>query len=197
MQRYEIEREIKRSDLHPIGRHLLMLLCMNLEKGTNTVPAAYAPSITNLTEGSGWRRRTVTRHLMQLERSGWLVIHRRPGRRSGYAIYPQMTSDSPSPEVGTVSPPTRDTQSPIHRDPIKDPTEIEIVTEEIHKRTGKTISVDTAARTRDFILARPRNSDTPQARAAYLRKTIAQDQDPSRFLPTPQPPRFTKEKGFT
>lgn len=195
MQRYEIEREIRDSDLHPIDRHILMLLCMNLDKGTNVVPARYAPSVTGLTEGSGWRRRTVTRHLMQLERAGWLVISRRPGRRNGYAICPQTTRDPRPLEVGTVNPPTRDSRSPIQDDPVKDP-EIAIVIEEIHKRTGKTISPATAARTRDFILARPRRSDTPAARAAYLRQTIAQDQDPSRFLPTPTPPRFTKERGF-
>ena len=195
MQRYEIEREIKDSDLHPIDRHLLLLLCMSLDRGSNVVPAKYAPSLTGLTDGSGWRRRTVTRHLKSLERSGWLLIHRRPGRRSSYTIIPQTTRDQETPEVGTVNPPTRDTRSPIQGDPNKDP-EIEIVREEIHKATGKAISADTAARTRDFILARPRISDTPQARAAYLRKTIAQDQDPSRFLPTPQPPRFTATKGF-
>jgi hypothetical protein len=168
---------------------------MNLERGTDVVPAKYSPSITNLTEGSGWRRRTVTRHLMQLERTGWLIIHRHPGRRSGYVICPQVTRDSQPPEVGTVNPPTRDPQAPIHRDPIKDP-EIAIVIEEIQKKTGKTINASVAAGTRDFILARPRRSDTPAARATYLRQTIAQDQDPSRFLPTPQPPRFTKERGF-
>jgi len=195
MQRYEIERAVKDSDLHPIDRHLLLLLCLNLDRGTNVVPARYAPSITNLTEGSGWQRRTVTRHIKQLERSGWLTIYRNPGRRSGYAIHPQTARDSQSPELGTVNPPTRDSPPPIQGDPIKDP-EIEIVIEEIHKRTGKTISPAVAARTRDFILARPRRSDTPPARIAYLRQTIAQDQDPSRFLPTPQPPKFTKEKGF-
>lgn len=195
MQRYEIEREVKDSDLHPIGRHILLLLCMNLDRGTNVVPARYAPSLTGLTEGSGWRRRTVTRHLKKLEQSGWLTIYRNPGRRSGYAINPQATRDSPAPEVGTVNPPTRDSRSPIQGEPINTP-EIDIVKEEIHKRTGKQISTIAAAAARDFILARPRRSDTPQARAAYLRQTIAQDQDPSRFLPTPQPPRFTATKGF-
>jgi hypothetical protein len=195
LQRYEIEREIKRSDLHPIDRHILMLLCMNLDRGTNVVPPEYAPSVTGLTEGSGWQRRTVTRHLMQLERSGWLAIHRRPGRRSGYAINPQITRDQETPELGTVSTPTRDSGPLIQGDPINNP-EIAIVIEEIHKATGKTIDADTARRTRDFILARPRISNTPQARIAYLRKTIAQDQDPARFLPTPAPPRFTKERGF-
>lgn len=195
MQRYEIEREIKRSDLPPIQRHILMLLAMNLERGTNQVPAAYAPSITGLTDGTGWQRRTITRHLMALERSGWLAVARRPGRRSGYAICPPVTGDSETPSLGTVSPPTRDSETPIQGDPIN-PSEIEIVISEIHKRTGKTISPDTAARTRDFILARPRVSNSPAARAAYLRKTIAQDPDPGRFLPTPTPPRFTKEKGF-
>ncbi len=195
MQRYEIEREIKDSDLHPIDRHILLLLCMSLDRGTNVVPAKYAPSLTGLADGSGWRRRTVTRHLKALERSGWLMIHRRPGRRSSYTICPQTARDPGTPEVGTVSASTRDPWSPIQGDPNKDP-EIALVIEEIHKATGKTIGADTARRTRDFILARPRNSDTPTARAAYLRKTIAEAQDPSRFLPTPQPPRFTKERGF-
>lgn len=195
MQRYEIEREIKRSDLHPIQRHILMLLAMNLDRGTNIVPAAWAPSLTGLTDGSGWQRRTVTRHLKQLERAGWIQVSRRAGRRNGYAICPQVTRDSEAPEVGTVNPRTRDSQPPIQGDPGNDP-EIAIVIEEIHKATGKTISHDTARRTRDFILARPRVSDTPPARAAYLRRTIAQDQDPARFLPTPTPPKFTREKGF-
>lgn len=195
MQRYEIERAIRDSDLHPIDRHLLLMLCQNLDRGTNVVPARYAPSVTGLTEGSGWRRRTVTRHLVQLERSGWLAIHRRPGRRNGYSICPPVTGDSPPLEVGTVNPPTRDAQSPIQGDPVNDP-EIAIVIEEIHKATGKTIGADVARRTRDFILARPRISDTPPARAAYLRKTIAQDSDPARFLPTPTPPKFTRERGF-
>lgn len=173
-----------------------MVMAMNLERGTNQVPAVYAPSITGLTDGTGWQRRTITRHLRALERSGWLAVSRRPGRRSGYAICPQTARDSETPRLGTVSPATRDSQTPIQGDPNIDP-EIAIVIEEISKRTGKTISADTAARTRDFILARPRVSDTPPARAAYLRKTIAQDSDPARFLPTPTPPRFTREKGFS
>jgi hypothetical protein len=195
MQRYEIERAVKDSDLHPIDRHLLLMLCMNLDRGTNIVPARYAPSVTGLTEGSGWKRRTVFRHLQQLERSGWLTVHRHPGRRSAYTICPPTTDATPSPEVVTVSPPTGAPHAPIQVDPIKDP-EIALVIEEIHKATGKTIGADVARGTRDFILARPRLSDTPPARAAYLRKTIAEAQDPSRFLPTPTPPRFTKERGF-
>lgn len=195
MQRYEIEREIKGSELHPIQRHLLLLLCMNLDRGSDVVPAAYAPSITGLAVGSGWQRRTVTRHLVALQRAGWLVVSKRPGRRNGYVIVPQTTRGQETPSLGTVNPATRDPGPPIQGEPIN-PPEIEIVIEEIRKATGKTIGAETARRTRDLILARPRNSDTPQARAAYLRKTIAQDPNPSRFLPTPTPPRFTKDKGF-
>lgn len=194
--RYDVERAVSESTLPPPQRHILLTLCTYMQRGSTAIPARYSPSLTRLTDATGWNRRTITRHLAHLETAGWLGRVKVPGKRTLYRVEcPEPARDSEPPEVGADSPAARGAQTPIQTRPDLDP-EIDLVITEIEKRTGRRPSTAVAAGVRDFILARPRDRDDPHSRAAYLRRTIAQDRDPSRFLPTPQPPRYTKEKGF-
>lgn len=196
--RYDIERAVGASDLPPVERHIVLALCTYMDQGSTLIPAQYTPSLTRLAEVTGWNRRTIRRHIKALAKAGWLGLARVPGKRYRYAVtcpQPDPARDTEPSELGTGSPAARDTEPPVQTSSERDP-EIALVIEEIRKRTGKTISGDLAIAARDFILARPRRHDDALSRARYLRQTIAGDRDPARFLPTPTPPKFTKERGF-
>ncbi|HEX4661881.1 MAG TPA: hypothetical protein VH307_31180 [Streptosporangiaceae bacterium] len=62
--------------------------------------------------------------------------------------------------------------------------EIDLVIAELRKRTGKLVTPEWAAKTRDLILSRPGVNN----RTAYLRRVLTTDPDPARFLPTTTPP---------
>lgn len=63
----------------------------------------------------------------------------------------------------------------------------------IEARTGKQISAEWAAATRDTILA-PAGAPTMPGppRSAYIRKVIIREKQPGRWLPTPTPPPYNQ-----
>jgi hypothetical protein len=75
--RFDVERAVEKSDLAPIGRHIILVLCGRMMQGSTLIPREYSPSLTKLAAGTGWDRRTIMRHLNELEQLGWL-IRRRP-----------------------------------------------------------------------------------------------------------------------
>lgn len=199
--RYDVEDALETSNLPAVSRHIIRVLCTRMQKGSIFIPPEYSPSLTRLARATGNNRRTIMRHLNALEGTGWLIRRRPPADEArahyittSYAVvYPQVEAGGPC--LGTASPETVGTEDDGSRGPVphnqietdlrSDP-EIEIVISELEKRTGRTIDPEWAAKTRDFILARPgvRN------RKGYLRQVLAADPDPARFLPTSQPPSY-------
>ncbi len=106
--RFDIERAVEQSDLAPIGRHILLVLCGRMMQGSTVIPREHSPSLTKLAAGTGWDRRTVMRHLAMLEQAGWLIRHRpdpakarREHARTNYTVL--------VPELGAASAQARDT----------------------------------------------------------------------------------------
>lgn len=208
--RFDVERALENSDLPSIGRHIVLVLCSRMDQGSTLIPPQFSPSLTTLARATGRDRRTIVRHLDYLERAGW-VHRRRPTRHLARTRYvttaytvtmpdPQvihLVAENPHPEgavppdlmAGGPGPRGTEPHNQTETDPMPDP-EIEIVISELEKRTGRTIDAEWAAKTRDFILARPgvRN------RKGYLRQVLAADPDPARFLPTSQPPPYKAPK---
>lgn len=126
---------------------------------------------------------------------------------------PENTRDTESPPVGTQGPGTRDTATPelgtrgretrdtaarsqtsqLSPDREPDP-EITMIRRLLEARTGRQVTADWAASTRDMILAA---ADAPTeagpARSSYIRKMIVREQQPQKWLPTPQPPQYQEE----
>lgn len=207
--RYDIERAVEKSRLHPVARHIILVLCTRMQVGSTTILQQHSPSLTRLARGTGWSRRTIQRYLNYLEEAKWIERHR-PLPELARTVYlttlyvvhepdtlgtqgPALESGGPGLEPGRTGAlesggpglePGR-TASQISSDLISD-QEIEMVVTELEKRTGRTVTREFAAKTRDLILARP----GIQHRAAYLRRVLTTDPDPGRFLPTDQPPPF-------
>jgi hypothetical protein len=68
--RFDVERAVEESDLAPIGRHILLVLCGRMMQGSTLIPREFSPSLTRLAAGTGWDRRTIMRHLTALEEAG-------------------------------------------------------------------------------------------------------------------------------
>jgi hypothetical protein len=123
---------------------------------------------------------------------------------------PSETGDGESPPVETTGPDTRDaarqelgtsgqrTRDTTARDqisqfsPAPDPDpEITMIRRLVEARTGKQISAEWAAATRDTILAAADAPTMPgPPRSGYIRKIIIREKQPARWLPTPTPPQY-------
>ncbi len=216
--RYEVERALEDSKLPPVSRHIILVLCTRMKKGSTLIPPEHSPSLTRLARGTGWHRRTIMRHLRELEAAGWVERRRPPPdlARARYmttayvVLYPQVGAGEPGPGAGNPGleaenpglgagtgagrggEPRNQTESDQLSDHESDP-EIEMVIAELNKRTGRTISPEWAAKARGLILARPgvRN------RAAYLRRVLATDPNPARFLPSQEQEPHCERCGKT
>lgn len=125
----------------------------------------------------------------------------------------EKTRDTESPPVGTLSPGTRDTATPelgtrgretrdtaarsqtsqLSPDREPDP-EITMIRRLLEARTGRQVTADWAAATRDMILtAEDAPTETDPARSSYIRKIIVREHQPQKWLPTPQPPQYQEE----
>lgn len=207
--RYDIERALETSGLPPHTRHIVLVLCTRMDQGSTSIPAPYSPSLSRLSRMTGLDRRTVMRHLNLAEREGW-VARARPSRHlartqhrtTAYSVmiperFPQVsglgaripgTRDKTTPGLGAQSPEARDTVP--HRTEHPEPSqeaELDLVITELQKRTGRMVSRDWAMRVREQLLAEPGVRRPP----GYIAHRIRTDPDPSKFLPTAQPPRFS------
>lgn len=215
---------MERSDLLPIGRHILLVLCTRMQQGSTLILPGHSPSLTTLAAGTGWDRRTIMRHLAELERLGWLIrqrpdphLARTQHLRTNYSVVPPGLGavstgarGTGSRGLGTVSTGARDTRSPdlgagdsgargsaphsqtpsAHADQSEEAL-AELVIEQLHERTGVTVTAEWAAGTVAMLLARP-GIKNPRA---YILRTIAADPSPQKWLPTPQPPDYREEKA--
>jgi len=219
--RLEIERAVLRSTLPPGWRHVMHVLATYVDQDAGGILPQFQPSLTQLARDTGLHRRTIMRHLTGLERLAWVTRQRpdpadarRKHARTHYAIHigrsPQFpqAGDSMSPDLGTHDRLSRDDTRPelgTPRREARDPRphqssrssrstggEIEAIIRAIRIRSGRTASRDWAERIRDQILGARDNIHDP---IAYLTRVIT-TAPPDTYAPTPQPPRFTAEKGF-
>lgn len=85
-RRWEIERAIDDSDLHPFGRLLLRVLLSNSDADTALIQDRYQPSIPSLMRRTGIGRRALIQHLSECDRRGWLKRDQARGRRTRYEV---------------------------------------------------------------------------------------------------------------
>lgn len=211
--RWDVERALLVSDLPSPARLLLLVLLVHANAQTADT-GKYSPSLTKLGEETGLDRSTVRRHLDRLEREGWVIRHRPPvalarsqKARTRYVLRdpargtvpPEnagLGAESPQPR-GTV-PPELGAENTTSRGTVPPRTDLDqrqtssqvterivAVLEEIGGRP-----VDPAHAERVARQIGPGKSNT----LAYVERCIRND--PDRFLPTAQPPRFTAASGF-
>ena len=85
-RRWEIERAIDRSNLHPYERLLLRVLLSRADAHTAIIPDKFSPSIGTLRTCTGISQRSIVHHLGVLDRRGWLKRDQARGRRTKYRI---------------------------------------------------------------------------------------------------------------
>jgi hypothetical protein len=215
--RFDIERAVEASDLAPIGRHIILVLCGRMMQGSTVIPPGFSPSLTQLARATGWDRRTIMRYLNILEAAGWLIRRRPdPGKartehiRTAYVVTvardtasrgvgagSAQARDSTSRGLGTSDSKARGTLSPnqIFSDQRTDQSGndgdlAELVIKQLHLRTGVTVGYEWAQQTTELLLARP-GIKNPRA---YIIRTITTDPRPERWLPTPEPPAYQREE---
>lgn len=125
------------------------------------------------------------------------------GEKTGDTASPPLGTTGPrgrdtvAPQLGTRSRGTRDTvaRSQISQhvpDPEPDP-EVAMIRGLLEAKTGRAVTEEWAAATRDTIVAAAGAPKTPgAARSAYIRKVIVRDPQPQKWLPTPQPPQYQR-----
>ncbi|SRR6266700_3240518 len=201
--RFEIERAVLASDLRPGCRHLVHVLCVRIDAETNTILAAFQPSLTDLARDTGRHRRTIQRYLDVLETRGWITrrrpppaLARRQHARTAYGIRipessPQARDTTPRardtmpPELGTASPEARGTTPPRSSgSSTSSAAQIEMIIKTICEKTGQTITPEWAGRVREQILGARDNVRHPEA---YLRRAIL-EAPPDTYIPHGTPP---------
>jgi len=221
--RFDVERAIERSDLPPIGRHIILVLCGRMMQGSTLIPREFSPSLTRLAAGTGWDRRTIMRHLTVLENKGWLIRHR-PDPAKARKEHARTSYTVLMPGLGAGSAQARDTGtrglgagSAQARDTgtrglgAGDPGARGAAP---HSQTLSDQRTDQSGDLVDLVirqlLERTGTEVTREWAAvtrdlllarpgiknerAYIIRTIITDPHPERWLPTPAAPPFEKEK---
>jgi DNA-binding transcriptional ArsR family regulator len=124
-----------------------------------------------------------------------------PRRKEDARVLHLPEKGGPSgPERGTVRSERGTQRSPLPSYPSRNPhharagaharEETLAVIDALERRTGKTVTAEHARLVARQLL----EGRTVRNRSAYLRGAIDRDADPSRFLPTPTPPRYRPEE---
>lgn len=212
--RWDVERAVLASDLQPMAKLVLLVLLVRADARTLDT-GKFSPSLSVLADDTGLDRSTVRRYLARLECDGWVVRHRPPvaearskKARTRYVLRDPTRGTVP-PEnggLGAHSPQARGTQPPELgaentmargtvplRSDQSDQGQISSqvttrIVDLIHELSGQRVSDAYAADVARRI--GPGKRDT----LAYVERCIRND--PARFTPTPQPPRFTAANGF-
>lgn len=176
----------------------------HVQRALNTLEALQVVSRLRPTLVDARRKHARTHYVVNLERLR--SLERGLGTQG-----PQEGRDSTSPPLGTVRPMAGDSTTPGHgtggreardtvahsqispeRADLRSDPEIDMVIKTLRDRTGKTVSEEWAARTRDLILARPGSAS--QRPLGYIRRVLMLDKQPDRWLPTYTPPPIKEDK---
>jgi hypothetical protein len=170
-RRFEIEKALYSSKLHPICRHLIMVIASRINDKNGYILDDHQPTITWLKQATGWARSTLCRRLNDAERAGWL-IRKRPSKADAARKHHRTHYTIVIP--GEVQPPA------AAAGPAEDPA-AKLVVELLRERTGKTVTLQHAGLVIGQIMdgrhGRVRN------RESYLRKVIRNEANPSKWLP--------------
>jgi hypothetical protein len=198
ISRWELERVVAGSRLHPTDRHIIQTLLIHSEGATVRIPPQFGPSLSELARETGRHRSTISRRLHVLEQAKWVIRHRPPPETRRYGARTQYELCNPDGNGSEVVAP-RDRGSRTARpqsDQIQTGSDhgtdelITIVQDEIEQRSGKRISSRQAAR----VLGHITEGRTVRSPAAYIRQAIRSEPDLRRFLPSSQPPQFRDGK---
>jgi DNA-binding transcriptional MocR family regulator len=74
--RWEVGKAVRASDLPSPSRLIVLVLLEVAVPDTAEIPTRFSPSQATLVSETGLSRRTVQRHLEDLERAGWIVRQR-------------------------------------------------------------------------------------------------------------------------
>jgi DNA-binding transcriptional ArsR family regulator len=177
--RFDAERALEASGLPQTSRDIGFALCRRMDAGTTTIPARHSPSLTELARVVGVSRRTIMRHLNLLAAAGWITRTRPPRGQAAAHATTSYTVTVPAATTSSISDqPARESGPP--------PAELDQIVNLIRKRTGRTITTEWAARIHRELLDRP----GIRRPGAWIRTVIENEPDPSRWLPTNQPPPF-------
>jgi hypothetical protein len=221
--RFDVERAVERSSLAPIGRHIILVLCGRMMQGSTLIPREFSPSLTRLAAGTGWDRRTIMRHLNELEKLGWLIRHRpdpdkarREHVRTNYTVLipglgaaSAQARDTGTRGLGAASAQARDTGTrglgagdpgargtAPHNQALSDQRtdQSEDLAVLVIKQLLERTGIEV---TREWAAA---TRDLLLARPgvvnprAYIIRTITTDPKPERWLPTPVAPPFREKE---
>jgi hypothetical protein len=222
--RYEVERAVEASSLAPIARHIILVLCSRMSQGSTLIPAQYSPSLTKFALGTGWDRRTIMRHLRDLEEAGCITRHRPPAdkarrehARTNYTVWlgaiKALARDREAQALGADSAQARDAASPglgagrpgprgaaPSNQTVSDhgTDRSGEITEDLAELVVKQLAERTGVTvTREWA---EKTRDLLLARPgiknprAYIIRTITTDPHPERWLPTPEPPPYHREE---
>jgi hypothetical protein len=177
-RQFQVQRALYRRGcgLHPICRHLIMVLASRIDDEAGVILDDYQPSLTDLQRMTGWVRTTVMRRLGDIEAAGW-VIRNRPAKADAQRHHARtrytIVIPGEQPAAAAAAPP----------DPLG-----QLVASMLLERTGKTVTAETARAICRQILGTSRVRDP----AAYISKAIANDPDPGRWVPKAPPPTLAE-----
>jgi hypothetical protein len=103
--RWEVERALRSSGLHPNARFVAMMLLSRADAGTAEIPSRFSPSLSVLAADTGLARSTVAVALNALEASGWVTRARDAARAraeklpTGYRLH-VPDGQTPRPTAG-------------------------------------------------------------------------------------------------
>ena len=218
-----MERAVRASDLPAIAKHILLDLLTYTDAGTLVIPYRWSPSLTGLTDDTGWSRRTLIRYLDYLEVAGWLArlrptvadarkLHRRtaytvmipvglePGRAQsreaadlGLVPGRAQASGPADPELG-ASRHGASAGARLNQTVPDQPDQPDHTSLVIQLLHKETgVTVDAAWAATTVETILSRPGITNPR--AYLIRTIVRD--PRKWLPTPQPPYFNQGEETT
>jgi hypothetical protein len=220
--RFDVERAVERSDLEPIGRHIILVLCGRMMQGSTVIPPGHSPSLTKLAEGTGWDRRTIMRHLNLLEETGWL-IRRRPDPhlartqhvRTAYVVTapglgPAQARDTGTRGLGAGPAQARDTGTrglgtgdpeargrPPHSQGLSDERTDQSgdLADLVIKQLHERTGVTVTHEWAEKTRDLLLTRPGIRNERAYIIRTITTDPHPERWLPTPEPPPYHREES--
>jgi hypothetical protein len=84
--RWAYEYALEHSDLALTTCWLLSRIAARADANSGMIPAKFMPSEASLAAATHMDQRSVRRHLKIAEAAGWLIVERRPGRKSALAL---------------------------------------------------------------------------------------------------------------
>ncbi len=199
-----LDNQIADSKLAAPVRHVFRALAPRCDWATGQIPKDQLLSLTELCHRTGHSRRTVREALFVLQDEGWVSRQPPPEHRSQREHAKTATWVHPpgSPHMlaarGQLTGPDHRARRRMYRDRqhrwqaevpdwAADPHLTALAMKTLHRVTGRQVDEKTAAAAVTTVLGGHARGYFKVGPARFL--TVALENDPRRFLPTPEPPR--------